>query len=193
MSNQKQSENENEKKYLTEHDYDGIREFDYPLPSWWVIGFWLTIVFSVGYFIYYQMGPGPTLNDELNNELGQFKPKTEAVPSESFLASKFDDYLNNKEKLKIGEETYTSMCVACHKPLGGGDIGPNLADNYWLHGDGTPEAIYKNVKDGVPDKGMPAWGAILGDEKTYAVSAYVKSLKGGKPEKPKAPQGTLIE
>jgi cytochrome c oxidase cbb3-type subunit 3 len=87
-----------------------------------------------------------------------------------------------------GAAVFATTCAACHAPTGGGNIGPNLTDEYWLHG-GAPEEIYKSIRDGFPTKGMPAWGAQLGERRVRAVTAYVLSIRnthapGGKP-----PQG----
>ena len=72
-------------------------------------------------------------------------------------------------------------------------MGPNLTDDYWLHGDGTLGMIAKTIHDGVAEKGMPPWSALLSDEEVYAVTVYVKSLRGTNPPGAKAAQGSLVK
>jgi cytochrome c oxidase cbb3-type subunit 3 len=95
------------------------------------------------------------------------------------------------EQLEEGQETYTAYCASCHAPDGGGLIGPNLTDAYWLHG-GAITDIYKTVNNGVLEKGMPPWGKTLKPEQLAAVVAYVSTLQGTTPANPKAPQGNPV-
>jgi cbb3-type cytochrome c oxidase subunit III len=92
------------------------------------------------------------------------------------------------EVLGRGKATFTAMCAACHGPDGGGVIGPNLTDDYWLHGS-SPTAVHTTVANGVLAKGMPAWGKTLQPAELDAVVAYVISLHGTSPASPKAPEG----
>ena len=101
--------------------------------------------------------------------------------------------VNDPEQLKPGKEQFASKCASCHAPDGGGLVGPNLADKFWIHGKGELADIYKVVREGVLDKGMPAWGALMSDAELNSVVAYVKTLDGTKPANPKAPQGTEIK
>jgi cytochrome c oxidase cbb3-type subunit 3 len=95
---------------------------------------------------------------------------------------------SNSTAVEKGKGVFTSTCAACHRADGGGNIGPNLTDGYWLHG-GKPVDIYHCVHDGVPSKGMPTWGPQLGDEKVADVVAYVLTIKGTNVANGKAPQG----
>jgi len=97
----------------------------------------------------------------------------------------------DEEQLEEGKETYTAYCASCHAPDGGGLIGPNLADAYWIHG-GAITDIYKTVTNGVLEKGMPPWGKTLKPEQLSAVVAYVSTLQGTTPANPKAPQGNPV-
>ena len=83
---------------------------------------------------------------------------------------------------------FTTTCVACHRPDDGGLIGPNLTDDFWIHG-GKPSEIHKVITEGVLAKGMPNWGKMLKPEQTDAVTAYVISIHGTNPVNPKAPEG----
>jgi cytochrome c oxidase cbb3-type subunit 3 len=86
---------------------------------------------------------------------------------------------------------FTTNCASCHGPDGGGVIGPNLADHFWIHG-GQPADVYKTVVNGVLEKGMPNWGKLLTPEQVQSVVAYVVSIQGSTPANPKAPQGTEV-
>lgn len=170
------------------HEYDGIQEYDNRLPNWWLYSLFGTIVFAFGYWVYYQqLGAGATPLAAYEAELATEKAKQAAAPAVTpeLLAGLAKD----AKVVESGKETFATTCAACHGPSGGGIIGPNLTDAYWLHG-GAPENIYATVRDGYAAKGMPAWGPTLGEEKVRAAVAYVLTLRdtnvaGGKP-----PQGT---
>jgi cytochrome c oxidase cbb3-type subunit 3 len=173
------------------HEYDGIEECDNHLPNWWLWTLYGAIIFSVGYWFYYHTfhtGLGPTAAYE--KEDAEFKAaemerlkKAGAVTSDLLLALSKDP-----ATLKTGKEVFISTCASCHTATGAGGIGPNLTDAYWLHG-GSPESIYKTVKDGWPAKGMSAWGPILGEERVRAAAAYVISIKNTNVPDGKPPQG----
>ena len=84
-------------------------------------------------------------------------------------------------------------CASCHARDGGGLIGPNLTDRYWIHGKGAYADLFKVVSAGVPDKGMPAWGSILKSDELLAAVIHVKALQGTRPEVSKAPQGSEVK
>ncbi len=187
-------DNLDEEKIIPNHEYDGIHELDNPLPGWWLMTFYGTVIFAIFYFAYYSLGSGPTLVQELNQQLAQQeanKPSTPvaAWPDEAKLASVAKD----PQQLKAGEAVFTSKCLACHGAKGEGLIGPNLTDNFWIHGKGALPNIAKVIYDGVNEKGMPPWGPILKDDEMYAVTGYVHSLKGTNPPNPKAPQGEEVK
>jgi cytochrome c oxidase cbb3-type subunit 3 len=92
--------------------------------------------------------------------------------------------------LAQGKDVFVSTCSPCHKPDGGGNIGPNLTDAYWIHGN-RPTDIYKTVTDGIPAKGMPTWTPVLGEQRVEAVVAYVLSIENTNVPGGKAPQGEL--
>ena len=94
---------------------------------------------------------------------------------------------------EIGGKIYSARCASCHGDKGQGIIGPNLTDDYWIHGDGSIPAILKVMNEGVPDKGMPPWKGVIPAELEDDVAAYVYSIYGTNPPGAKAPQGELIE
>ncbi len=168
---------------MDDHEYDGIRELDNKLPPWWVYGFYLTIVVGVIYFFSYQVFDwGPSQEEEYLAE----------VEEASVLYANVDRSYEMPEtdaaKLATAKELYNLNCVACHREDGGGQVGPNLTDEYWLHG-GDVNALYHTIKYGVPDKGMKAWKADFSNEEIYQLASYVLALVGSDPENPKDPQG----
>ena len=185
-----QHENDNEKSLLLDHDYDGIQELDHPLPRWWIWSFYLTIVFGVVYAGYY-MTVGPTLADELKismREIEAKQPKQVAQPSAQS-ASDLLAIIKDKLKQSEGRTVFMGKCAACHGQNAEGSIGPNLTDNFWLHGKGQPQDIAKTIREGVTEKGMPPWGAILKDDELYSVVAFIHSIHGSQPAGAKPPQG----
>jgi cytochrome c oxidase cbb3-type subunit 3 len=196
MSDSKDVENEvkildEEKEILLDHDYDGIRELDNPLPSWWVVSFVLTIVFAVPYYAAHTFFGAQTIQEELLAEIGEVdKLKTAFQKKQTgFSQEGYQAFLITKKANKIAKKTYKRKCKACHGANGEGGIGPNLADEYWLHGNGSLESIYATISNGVEDKGMAAWGKTLGNKKMFAVLKYVDEFRGTNPENGKAPQG----
>ncbi len=169
-------------------DYDGIEELDNPLPRWWVYLFYLTIVFGVVYSVGMMAGWIPTNLKELASDQAKYAPKHNQPNPLNDLKKA----VTNPSAIKSGEAIFTAKCAACHGPDGGGIIGPNLTDSSWIHGNGTAADIYKVVHDGVPEKGMLAWGTTLKPNELIAVVAYVQSLAGSSPASPKAPEGTPV-
>ena len=188
---------EGEEHLLMDHNYDGIKELDHPLPSWWLTIFYITIVFAAGYYTYYTFMGGPTLTDEFNEEMKVVESAQKAWEEKNNQFNE-DDYnayiagMDSKAKKSI-KKIYRRKCKACHGKDGGGGVGPNLADKHWKNGDGTVAAIYKVIDKGVVDKGMEAWGPKLGKEKVMGLVNYVRNFQGTTPTNPKEPEGTLYE
>lgn len=177
------------------HDYDGIQEFDNPLPNWWLLTFYLSIAFSAVYIAYYHFGSGPSPEQEMQADVAQVQALAEA--SRKAAPPPSDDELNavfaDPGKRALGKQIYTEKCAACHGNEGQGMIGPNLTDKFWIHGNGSLAAVLKVISDGVADKGMPPWGPLLAKEQLLAATAHVKGLQGTKPANPKEPQGTEVK
>ncbi len=186
-----------EEGLVLDHNYDGIKELDHMLPRWWVWLFYGTMIFAVWYAGYYMSGFGPTPQEELAGamrEIEALSPKPEANGSGdgSFLAA-FTAAVGKPEKIKHGKEVFNAKCNACHGDLGQGVIGPNLTDDFWIHGKGRPEDIARVVADGVLDKGMPPWGALLSQNESVDVVVYIHSIHDSHPAGAKAPQGENYE
>lgn len=175
---------------LLDHEYDGIREYDNPLPRWWLATFWLTIIFSVLYLAnvpVFGKGKGRvadyTADSTRAAQLAAASDPVATVTGEHVAAA-----AANTAQREAGRALYAANCAACHAADGGGGIGPNLTDAYWIHG-GQPLDVFRTAANGVPDKGMPTWKDMLSREQLLAVTAYVTSLRGTRPAAPKEAQG----
>lgn len=175
---------------ILEHEYDGIREYDNPMPGWWLLTFAATVVFSVLYLF----NIGPIGNGK--GRIADYEAEVAAAAARAPVAPAGVDpaqllaLADDADAVSNGGQVYTSYCASCHGPDGGGLIGPNLADAYWIHG-GSPEAVYKTIAEGVLAKGMPPWEKSLKPDQLTNVTAYVLSLGGTSPTNPKAPEGDV--
>lgn len=174
--------------HLLDHSYDGIQEYDNPLPRWWVWIFYATIVFAVVYafdFTGNVKGPGRMAEYEAQlADAARRWPKASGPADATALSA----LATSPAALANGKTVFETTCSSCHRPDGGGLIGPNLTDEYWLHGE-TLVDVHRSIAEGVPEKGMPAWGKMLKPEQVDAVAVYVASLAGTNPPNPKEPQG----
>jgi len=170
------------------HDFDGIQEYDNDLPPWWKTMFYMSIVFAVGYMLYYHVfHSGPLMQEEYEQEMQQaalFSAKANNDPNAK------TDYqvLTDATALENGKKTFIQNCAACHGQEAQGMVGPNLTDEYWLHG-GDVNDVFHTIKFGVPAKGMVAWQSKLGKDQILEVTSYILSLQGSNPANPKEPQG----
>lgn len=193
MSNSKKTDDNNNETKLSGHNYDGIEELDNSLPNWWINLFYLTILFSIGYFAYYYLGEGPSLlreyireKDAIETVALQESLKVKSVSEEDLRA-----LLKKPDRVQSGKAIFQTKCVSCHGAQGEGGIGPNLTDDYWIHG-GKMTEIVQTISKGVPDKGMPPWSPMLSQDDIHSLSAYIKSLRGTQPPNAKPPQGVLV-
>lgn len=161
------------------HVYDDIEEMDNHLPNWWLFTLYAAMVFALGYWFYYHTFQVAPLSREAFEQAmaadyaqaAERARRAGAMTPEALLALSRD-----RATVAEGREVFTSNCVACHGAAGGGNIGPNLTDNAWLHG-GAPNVIYRTVLNGVTTRGMPAWGPQLGDRRVQSVVAYLLTIK----------------
>ncbi len=170
--------------------YDDIEEEDNHLPNWWLFILFSTIVFMFGYwFVYHTLKLLPSPPVEYANEIDALKKARNAANpmSDDALASLAKDPAIVAE----GKQVFASTCASCHGPEAAGLVGPNLTDNYWLHG-ANPTDIAKSMTDGYPEKGMPSWGPILGAEKVRKVTAFILSIRNTNVAGGKAPQGDPV-
>ena len=182
-----------DKAKLREHEYDGIKEMDHPLPRWWVMTFWLTIIFGVPYFFYYTVGGGISLRQDHAERMAIInKMKEEEIKkSSNFDQAYYDNILKDEGVIK-GKIVFETNCVACHKDEGIGDIGPNLTDSFWIHGNGHAHDLFNVIWNGVEEKGMPVWKDMISKEEIYQAISYVYTLRN-KNLKGKESQGTKVD
>ncbi|HMV01416.1 MAG TPA: cbb3-type cytochrome c oxidase N-terminal domain-containing protein [Rhodocyclaceae bacterium] len=173
---------------LLDHDADGIRELDNNLPRWWVWLFNLTIIFGVLYLGYYHVfGVGKSSGDEFLTEwrAGEIVKSNSMAKFEvtiSALQPSKDDAV-----VKAGQNTFQTLCAPCHRKDAGGLVGPNLTDDYWIHGSNYADNV-KTIWNGVPEKGMITWKGVLKPEDITAVASYIYTLRGTHPPNPKPPE-----
>ena len=185
---------EKEKDIMLDHDYDGIHELDNALPPWWKYGFIVTIIVAFIYLGYYWAAGGPNQVQEYNMSVVKADAEKAAYLAKS--ANNVDENtvtpVKDAAALATAQATFQTVCAACHLKDGGGNVGPNLTDAYWLHGGGIKD-IFKTIKYGWPDKGMKSWKDDYSPMQIAALTTYVKSLSGTHPATAKAPQGELYK
>ncbi|MES2555766.1 MAG: cbb3-type cytochrome c oxidase N-terminal domain-containing protein [Bacteroidota bacterium] len=184
---------EKEAEIMLDHNYDGIRELDNDLPPWWKYGFYMTIVFSFAYMIHYHVThTGKLQNEEYEQELLQ--AKYDLIAYRKKAANLVDEnnatILTDASALASGKALFITNCAACHGTAGEGGVGPNLTDNYWMHG-GDVKEVFKTIKYGYPEKGMKSWQQDLGAKQIHEISSFIKSIEGTNPPNAKEPQGEL--
>ena len=184
---------EREADIMLDHNYDGIRELDNSLPPWWKWGFIFTIIFAIVYMISYHVsGTGKLQLQEYKDELTQaqiakeerIKISGENVNEENVIV------LTDVNGLAEGKNIFVKNCVACHLADGGGQVGPNLTDDFWIHGGGIKN-IFATITNGVPAKGMISWKTQLVPKQIQQVASFILTLQGTKPLVAKDPQGDI--
>ena len=183
---------ETENELLLNHDYDGIRELDSQIPPWFLWLFYVTIFFAIVYMLdYHVFNSSPLQDEEYQIQIKQAEvERTALINSGAFLNEESVTLLTDAAALDAGKQIFTTNCVACHSADGGGLVGPNLTDDYWIHGGGIKN-VFKTIKYGVVAKGMISWQSQLDPKQMQDVASYIISLHGTKPANPKEPQGTI--
>jgi cytochrome c oxidase cbb3-type subunit III len=173
---------------LMDHDADGIRELDNKLPRWWVWLFYFTIMFAAVYLVYYHMlGTGDLMAAQYDKEM----KIGNAIKAESM--GKFEKEIPSLQPSKdpsvveSGHQTFVKLCAPCHRQDGGGLVGPNLTDDYWIHGPQFTDNV-RTIWNGVPEKGMITWKSTLKPKEIYDVASYIYTLRGTHPPNPKPPE-----
>jgi cytochrome c oxidase cbb3-type subunit 3 len=179
--------NQKKDELIQGHDSDGIQEFDNSLPRWWLYGFYITIIFSVIYMARYHFGSdGQVMKNEYDQEIAEAAIVQSKSPKAGPKAVKA---LTDAASLAAGKAIFegtNNLCYTCHRNDLGGQVGPNLTDDYWIHGCSL-EQIMKNITTGFPEKGMLPYGSNnkLSDEQLLQVASYVISMHGTNPADPK--------
>lgn len=186
---------EQEKQIDLGHDYDGIRELDNRLPPWWLYGFYASIIFAGIYLWRYHVSHTAPLSGE---ELAIAMQKAEEQKTK-YLAKAANNVDENTVKMLTdaadianGQKVFVQNCAACHGKAGEGTVGPNLTDDYWLHG-GSINDVFKSIKYGWAEKGMRSWKDDLSPVQIAQVSSYIKSLRGSNPPNAKEKQGEMYQ
>lgn len=186
---------EQESEIIIDHNYDGIKELDNSLPPWWVYMFYATIIFAVVYLVRFEIFDGDNQITEYNKavavaeaSLKEYKETATDLIDETTVV-----LLTDEADLKRGKAVYDLNCAACHLADGGGGIGPNLVDEYWILGGGIKNVFATVLNGGRDGKGMIAWKSTLKPEDIAKVSSYIISMKGTTPANPKKAEGEIWE
>jgi len=187
---------EKEVDIMLDHSYDGIRELDNHLPPWWKWLFYFTIGWSAVYLLFYHVTDTlPLSGKEYDNEVAIAQEQLKKLQAANPVAAIDETNVTAAtDALAIadGKQTFLNNCASCHRKDAGGDIGPNLTDEYWKHG-GNIKDIFKVVRHGVQGTNMIAWEGFISPEKMQNVASYILTLKGSNPENPKKPEGEIYK
>lgn len=186
MSAEPQAEN------LTSHEYDGIHEYDNPLPGWWKWLFVASFFFSVGYWAWYHIGIGPSVETKYMTQVSRYWESQLARLGWSEPTDEAIVRLARDEKIMASMAgTFESNCAQCHRANLGGQIGPNLTDDAWKNVK-RPSDIFTVIAEGIPGTSMTAWGNRFRDPQIMLLAAYVASKRGSSPSDGLGPEGTTI-
>lgn len=175
------------------HEYDGIRELNNRLPGWWLYGFYGCIIFAGVYLYRFHVShTAPSSKQEYERSVARaeadiqeyLKQQGDAVDENTV------KILTGADDLAAGKSIFIKSCATCHLENGAGKIGPNLTDDYWLHGNDI-KVVFKTIRYGI--NAMPRWDVSLNNKQIAQVASYVKSIHGTNPPNPKAPDGTLMK
>lgn len=182
---------EEESEIILDHNYDGIKELDNTLPPWWVYMFYATIIFAVVYLIRFEVLDGDNQIVEYEKAVAEAKMEINKykATATNVISAENVTLLTDAKDLKRGKAIFNLNCASCHIADGGGSIGPNLTDEYWILGGGIKNVFHTISNGGRDGKGMIAWKGNLKADDIAKVASYVLSLQGTKPANPKAPQG----
>ena len=187
---------EKEASITLDHNYDGIKELDNHLPPWWTGLFLGTIAFAIVYLLFYHVfNTLPSQQAEYDTEVAIAQEQLKKLQAANPVAAIDETNVETTTDalaLAEGKQIFLNTCASCHRKDGGGDIGPNLTDDYWKHG-GTVKDIFKTVRHGVQGTNMIAWEGVISPEKMKNVSSYVLTLRGTNPANPKKPEGDLVK
>jgi mono/diheme cytochrome c family protein len=184
-----------EEELRLDEDFDGIHELDNPTPPWFNFIFYTSILAAVLYLLNYHVLKFGSLQEaEYTAEVAQSKLEVDAYlkSSGNLIDENNVAFVLDKKLLADGQTLFAEKCAVCHLADGGGVVGPNLTDAYWIHG-GDIQSIFKTIKYGVPAKGMIAWQNTFSGKQMEALASYVKTLQGTTPAVGKEPQGELYK
>ncbi len=179
---------EPDESLLMNHEADGIRELDNKLPRWWVLLFYGTTLFAIAYLTYYHvLRAGDLMAAQYEKEMRAGNLiKTAAM-------QRFEEEIGSLQPSKDpaalanGKQLFGGRCAPCHGADGGGIVGPNLTDDYWIHGSRFSDNV-RTIWNGVPEKGMITWKNSLKPKEVLEVASYIYTLRGTHPAHPKPPE-----
>lgn len=182
-----------EKGLLLEHDYDGIKELDNELPPWWVGLFYATVIFAVIYMFRFHVFDGDNQIEEYEKSMVAAREAVEEYKKNApdLLTADNVIMLTDAADISKGKEIYDMKCAVCHKPDGGGSIGPNLTDDYWILGGDIKDIFHTISEGGRAGKGMIPWKSDLNPTDIARVSSYIKTLHGTNPADAKEAEGDM--
>ncbi|MCU0453016.1 MAG: c-type cytochrome [Bacteroidetes bacterium] len=181
-----------EQKIGVDHDFDGITELDNRIPPWFNYLFYGSVVFGIGYFIHFHVLGGTLSAGEYEQQMAAAAIERRVVlANEGSIDENNIAVLTAADALANGEGNYQKYCVSCHAKDGGGIVGPNLTDQYWIHGGGVKD-VYGIIKNGVAAKGMISWQLVFTPKQMQELASYVLTLQGTKPLAPKKAEGELF-
>lgn len=192
----KSKEIEEEEEIILDHNYDGIKELDNSLPPWWLYLFYGTILFAFVYLIRFHIAGDYTQAEEYLAEVKVAEAELEKKKESGavkVITAETAQILTDEASLSRGKAVFNLNCASCHVADGGGNVGPNLTDEYWILGGGMKNIFNTVANGGRTGKGMVAWKSTLKSTDIEKVSSYVLALQGTTPAKPKAPEGELWE
>ncbi len=182
---------EEESNMLLDDEYDGIRELNNPTPAWFMGLFYITIVFAGLYLLnYHVFGWGKLQDAEYASEMRRARQEKAAylAKADNLVDENTVKLSADAATISTGKAVYVANCVPCHGDHAQGVVGPNLTDEFWLHG-GKVNSLFKTIKYGIPDKGMISWENKLSPKQIAGVANYILTLQGTHPANAKAPQG----
>jgi mono/diheme cytochrome c family protein len=167
------------------HDYDGIRELDNPMPAWLRLIFVGSIGFGIVYLIHFHMlKTGPLSKEEYDLEIAAAAEtyKSVELPEDQLVL------VGDAGRLAKAGQIFQENCATCHRKDLGGESGPNLTDDYWLHGSSVKE-IYATITNGVPGKSMISWKDRIPSQERLAIASFILSKQGSNPANPRPSEG----
>jgi cytochrome c oxidase cbb3-type subunit III len=176
-----------------DHNYDGIKELDNKLPTWWLYSFYATIIFGAGYMVYYHVLDGVDQAGEYEMEMAEARAQIEEYKKTAtdLIDANTVKLLTGQKDVDAGKSLYVANCAACHKVDGGGGIGPNLTDDYWILGGGIKNIFNTISEGGRSGKGMIGWKSDLSPLEMAQVASYIITLHGANPVDAKEPEGEV--
>lgn len=184
---------EEEGEIILDHNYDGIKELDNKLPPWWVYMFYITIIFGLVYLARFHIFGDYDQDLEYEQEVAAAQAAIEEYKktAKDLVDANTVELLTDASDLNAGKAIYEINCVVCHMADGGGGIGPNLTDEYWISGGGIKNVFNTISEGGRAGKGMVAWKQTLKPAEMAQVASYLLTFQGTTPANPKAVEGDI--